>query len=301
MTAVTLRKRIAASHSIVEALRILQAQDAPGALIIKTGELEGSIAIIKGHITSAVVSPTGERGEEALTKLASVERASLRYSKFYGMHSSGKVIDITIDDYLERLRKPASPALLPPTPEAPTTVAIETATEVRPVPVRPSQVPLATAIAAIAIFALGASILPAQIKSTAGGGTIEKLAQQRLRRTMQETLSNDELLKATVLIPNKTATPSAVSTDSEAPINDDLRFARQLVTRGYTAQAAAYYETYLKLFPNAIKPRIELANVYLSTNRRADARLLCLRTFKKHLTAEEMTTVWQLLSQCQTD
>lgn len=118
---------------------------------------------------------------------------------------------------------------------------------------------------------------------------------------MQETLSNDELLKATVLVPNKTTTPSVIPANNEAPVNDDLRFARRLVDKGYTAQAAAYYETYLKLFPNAIQPRIELANVYLATNRRADARLLCLRTFKKRLTAEEMTSVWQLLSQCQTD
>jgi hypothetical protein len=331
----SLRTKIKQADGLLDALRVLESEHASGALIVKAGDSEGSIAFIEARIVGAAVSPTGERGEEALLKLADFKNTpvKLRYSKFYGMHSSGKVADIPIVDYVDQISghdshaaERDSQSLISPLPEpaaipfaderspahsdvieTPITPApIDVVQAVAPTPLPPRRkVPTGPLVAVTAIALLaGATIwIPAQIKSTAGGGTVEDRAIQRLKKSLHETLASDTPQELGVLIPNRKHKPPPKPGDiiAEEPKTEDLRFARYLVNKGKIEEARQYYESYVRMFPNTIKPRLELINVYLATNHRPEARLLCLRTFKKQLTSDEIGSVWQLLGQCQTD
>jgi hypothetical protein len=331
MTA-TLRKRISNAGGLREALDVLHSEHASGALIVKAADAEGSIAFIEARIVGAAVSPSGERGEEALEKLIELqdEPLKLRYLKFYGMHSSGKVEDMPIEQFLNRLSKSepaalgdedpvgarrgsaslvpcsenisAEPAAAPePPPQQPTEPQPSTVKK----PFRPKRkipVALLTAIAALGSMSFCTIWIPAQIKSTAGGGTVEERAILRLKRSLHDTLASDGP-QSSVLVPNRPRKiPSAEDAQIIAePMNEDLRFARYLVNKGKIDEARQYYESYVRLFPNSIKPRLELVNVYLATNNRAEARIVCLRTLKKQLTSDQVGSVWQLLAQCQMD
>jgi len=318
----SLRKKISKAGGLVQALRIISDEKASGALVIKASAVEGSIAVQDGRITAAAVSPTGERGEEALQRLADIEVVKLRYSKFY-IHSSGQVDNLSIDEYLDRLARPAPvflpPAIKPEEPEQPPVledhpverppVTATVTTKINtPQPKKRRGLgisfELGSAIVGLITLAVSTYLLPATIKSTAGGGTVEQRARQRLQQSLHMSLTQDIKIDSVILHPNriqKPLTPSKVNRMVEEPLTEDLRFARFLIAHDKIAEAKQYYENYLKQYPKTVKPRLELINVYLVTKQPASARLLCLRTLKQQLSSDEMQTVWQLLGQCQTD
>ena len=95
------------------------------------------------------------------------------------------------------------------------------------------------------------------------------------------------------------ATRSVSAAEVEA-VPEDLRFARWLVSRGKLKSAIPYYEACQHQDPDKIPLRMELIKVYIAAKESHKARLLCIRTLKKHLNSADIGMVWQQLSQCQT-
>jgi hypothetical protein len=102
MTAGSLRKKIGKAKGLLQALQIVESEPgASGALQIHAGASKGIVAIAKGRIMGAVVTPTGERGEEALEKLALMPKITVRYSKFEG--PSGQALNLPVSSVIKQL------------------------------------------------------------------------------------------------------------------------------------------------------------------------------------------------------
>jgi hypothetical protein len=158
-------------------------------------------------------------------------------------------------------------------------------------------------VSLVGILAIAAQWVPELIKSTAGGGSLEQRATKHFQQSLHRAMAADSLLETFVLRPNQYKIhprKSAVAHVGTEPMTEDLRFGRDLVEKGNAAKARAYYERYLKDFPDSIQPRLELAKVYLAVGETHAARLLCLRTLKRQLSPSEIGSVWKLLGQCQT-
>jgi hypothetical protein len=315
MTA-TLRKRISSTNEITVALRVIQSEQASGALIITASQGEASLSLRNGRITAAAVSPTGERGQEALDKVRTLQPVKLRYLK-YAAHSSGRIADLPIEDFLVRLEAPPvercqqeTVQAIAPKPEVEkSVVAVPMAVTPPSRPVLRSQranplvKELFAMVCGIVVLAGVAKWVPNLIESTAGSGGFERLASKRLQQNFHHTIAADSLLESFVLRPNQFHEHRPISLVAHVgtePMTEDLRFGRYLVAKGNHEKARQYFENYLRMFPFAIKPRLELANIYLATGQSHDARLLCLRTLKRQLTPAEIGDVWKILSQCQT-
>jgi hypothetical protein len=164
--------------------------------------------------------------------------------------------------------------------------------------------------ACIGCLATAIYVVPPSIKASTVALHNQLVARERLASFMQEDLFGDIIRQCNdlsskphdVALPTaQTEAPSAQSSGADTSEPEDLRMARLLVTEGKVEAALAHYEAYLQLDPNSIAVRIELINAYLATKHRRQARLLCIRTLKMQVSNSETSTLWRLLSQCQTD
>lgn len=154
-------------------------------------------------------------------------------------------------------------------------------------------------------LAVCVAIVPSKIKTSIGGHGAEIRARARLRELIQEDLAEDTPQESMELDPEK---PKQLHTDNivfgnkvAEPESEDLRFGRWLMSRNKTEAAIPYLQKYLQLDPDRISVRLELIDAYIKTKRMLDARLMCIRTFKKQLKDADNAAVWQRLSQCQTN
>lgn len=101
---VNLRIKLAKASELIQALRILQDEPgASGSLRIKDGKTVGTVVFAKGRITGAALSPSGQRGETALEKLAGLKRVNCNYSKRQKTFLTETPLDIPFEKYIAQL------------------------------------------------------------------------------------------------------------------------------------------------------------------------------------------------------
>lgn len=239
----------------------------------------GKLYLESGKVVQAQLSHESTEGEDALSGIISMKSPKFKYLEPDSAEAKTKDLDLPIEDLVRRI----------------TPASFESPLAEKRVPVK-----LLFYMTLIGTLVLLIYLIPTNIKHAAIDPSVELSAKNRLRNLIQSELSKDSPQEVAEMTPSRTANIKVIAEGKDA-VPEDLRFARYLVDKGKTDAAITYYEKVLTHQPNNIAVRLELINAYIATKKPHSARVLCIKTFKKKLTPEEIGAVWQLFGQCQTD
>jgi hypothetical protein len=272
--------KIKKAKSLLEALRIIANEPLSfGTLKIQQDGKEGQLVFRSGLIIDAFFASDSSKGEESLTTFVSFKNPKFLYLPSEPADPlNASTLNLPIGEYIAQI----------------TPVAFEQVSDKR-IPVK-----LLLYMTWIGTLAFLVYIIPASIRSAAIDPSVELNARNRLRNLIQSELSKDSPQETAEMTPSRTANVKVIA-EGKAAVPEDLRFARYLTDKGKIDSAIPYYEKVLGHDPNNISVRLELINAYIATKKPHSARVLCIRTFKKKLTPEQVGAVWQLFKQVQTD
>lgn len=294
-------QKLKKAKSLLEALHIIAAEhQSYGLITVRQGEIHGRFFFKAGRIQQASLVDPSLNGQDALDSFVSLKNPSFEYSlrktptpgdeidaspvqggneKRDEIANDATLIDLPIGDFIKQI----------------TPVAFDKDYD-KQVPVR-----LLLYMSLIGTLMLCILVIPEAIRRSAvDPATTELNARNRLRILMQAELSKDSPQQEVEMAPSRTANVKFIGEGKDA-VPEDLRFARYLVDKGKVDSAIPYYEKVIGHEPNNISARLELINAYIATKKPHSARVLCIKTFKKKLSPEQVGSVWQLFGQCQTD